>query len=750
MKASHLRLIKITGITLGILFLIFVIWLIQLDRSIQSRLKGGWFEAPIELYSQSESLVPKQAISIEELNMWLKSWGLQETTPGEITLPGQFQKLDELECAAKVDSPFLENTINCLFFRLEDGRNYLVSFSAESEISLVFAGDPLSERTKVSLPPRLYAQFYKDIPVLRGFVKVGDVPLQCIQAITAVEDSKFLEHSGVSWTGLIRAALRNLVKGRIAQGGSTITQQLVKNYFLTPERTIKRKFIEMFMALLLEARVSKDQILESYMNVIYMGQSGPFQVIGLKSASDYYFGRSLGSLQLHQCALLAAIINSPGRFNPFTQPDNAIKRREKVLNRMVEVGFLDQEAADLAKTKALPTRPVERLSEPAAYYTQAVFRELEKLGIDSSDGLKVFTSLNESAQEFAQKLTQQHVEKIEGAYKSIKEIKDTGKNLEAALISVDIKTGAILALVGGRHYSKTQFNRVLDGNRQVGSIMKPFVYLAALENRDENGNPYEPQTILQDTKFTHKYEGQEWTPKNYEKATLGEVPLYYALKNSLNIPTAKLGLAVGLENIIDVAKRAGITSEMKPFPSLTLGAFEIRPIEIAQSYQAIANFGLQKKLHSIQRIEDMDGGVIYEQDTEPELNFAPTNVGVLVSMMQQTLDSGTARLARLRNFNRTAAGKTGTTSDTKDAWFAGFTPNTLTVTWTGYDDNTPSGLTGASGALPLWIEFMKSFELKYPESDFNWPQGLSDRRTILFEPDPDKAQDIEISLKVIE
>ena len=649
-----------------------------------------------------------------------------------------------------MDSPFLENTFECLFFRLEDGRNYLVGFSVRNEVSLVFSGDPLTEKTKISLPPRLYAQFYNDVPILRGLVKVGDVPLQCIQAITAVEDSQFLEHRGVSWTGLIRAALRNIVKGRFAQGGSTITQQLVKNYFLTPEKTIRRKFVEMFMSLLLEARTTKDQILESYMNVIYMGQSGPFQVIGLKAASEYYFGKNLAYLDLHQCALLAGIINSPGRFNPFRNPDNAKQRREKVLNRMVEVGFLDEVDANIAKRQALPNRPVERLSEPAAYYTQAVFRELDELGIENDDGLKVYTSLNEGAQEYAQELTKKHVNKLELSYRSIQEKKESGKNLEASLISVDVKTGAILALVGGRRYSKTQFNRVLDGNRQVGSIMKPFVYLAALENEDEDGNPYTAFSVLSDEKFTHNYEGQSWTPRNYDKKTRGDVPVYYALKSSLNIPTAKLGLQVGLENIIDVAIRAGITSEMKAFPSLTLGAFEIRPLEVAQSYQSIANFGLRRKIHTIARIENMEGETIFEQDDESELNFAPTTVGQLVSMMQQTVDSGTARLARLRGFSRQAAGKTGTTSDTKDAWFAGFTPNTLTVTWTGYDDNTPTGLTGASGALPLWIEYMKSFETKYPQSDFEWPEGLESKTTTLFEPDPERPQDIKIEIQLID
>ena len=390
---------------------------------------------------------------------------------------------------------------------------------------------------------------------------------------------------------------------------------------------------------------------------------------------------------------------------------------------MLESGFINESTKLEAENRRLPKKPMDRLSEPAPYYTQAVFRELKKQNISTADGLKVYTYLNESAQEKAQKLVTKHVQNLEANYKNISKKKVAGNNLQAALISVNIETAGVTALVGGRGYLQTQFNRILDGKRQVGSIMKPFVYLAALEARTPEGESYSPNFLLLDEPFTHKYEGQSWSPQNYDKKFRGEVPLHYSLKKSLNVPTAKLGIEVGLSNIIDVAQRAGIQSPMLKLPSLTLGAFEITPLEIAQSYLPIARMGTSLKLHTISQVNSLSGEIIYENPRKIELVFSPHTIADLVFMMQESLDSGTAQLARQLGFQNIAAGKTGTTSNTKDAWFAGFTSQILTVTWVGYDDNASSELTGASGALPLWTHFMKQQMKFYPEEDFHWPEG---------------------------
>lgn len=732
MQNRFLKITKYSLLVIGLLIVSFCIWLYSLHQDISEQIESGWFNPPVELYSQAERIFIGEELGLQKFTRWMQSWGYKQAEKDLRLLSAQYRQLDADECAQRVSNYDFDGLYvsSCVEFRTQplralpfsDNMN-LVAFDDKGVIRALFIGEPLISVEELRLPPQLYAQFYNSQPILRSIIPLGQIPLQCLQAVTAIEDKNFLIHQGVSWTGMMRAALRNVLAGGYSQGGSTITQQLVKNYFLTPEKTLRRKFVELFMALMLESQVSKDKILESYLNIIYMGQNGPFQVIGIQAASDYYFNKNVKDLKLNECALLAAIINNPGRYNPFRKEEAAKKRRQLVLEKMLEVGFIDKNSEQAAANTSLPSKPIERLSEPAPYYTQAVFRELSENNIDISKGLKVYTYLNESAQEAAQKRVLSHAEDLEKRFKSLQKKKAEGHELQAALISVDIETAGINSLVGGRKYIRTQFNRILDANRQVGSIMKPFVYLAALEARTPEGESYTPNSILSDEKFTYKYEGQSWSPQNYDKKFRGEVPMYYALSNSLNIPTVKLGLEVGLSNIIDVARRAGITADLQELPSLTLGAFEITPIQVAQSYLPIARMGTSIKLHTINQVENLEGELIYEQVRDMQQEFSPHTTADLVSMMKETINSGTAASSKLYGFDYQAAGKTGTTSDTKDAWFAGFTPQILTITWVGYDDNTPTGLTGASGALPLWIYFMKDQMKSYPAKDFNWPEG---------------------------
>jgi penicillin-binding protein 1B len=711
------------------LIIIFGIWVITLNKQISERLESGWFKPPVELYALPETLKLYQRLPSDTLKNWLESWAYQEIHAQENLRPGQYALLSVEACKNLSDSAFDISASSCLWLRNRPRPNQtatenyiLVGFNEQNEITLLKTGSPLRDVDSIELPPQRYAQFYGDELILRQFTPLGEVPLYCLQAITAVEDAQFLSHSGVSWTGIIRAAKENLLAGRVAQGGSTITQQLVKNYFLTSERSFKRKITEALMALLLELHVNKDQIFETYINVIYLGQNGPFQIIGIGAASEHYFGKPVSELTLPECALLAAMINSPGRYNPQSHPESAVKRRQFVLSRMQEVGHISLDSVKEAQTFALPKKRARRLTEPAPYFTQSVFRELETLNLDRSAGLKIFTTLNERAQEQAQTLAQKHVEKLETNFKSLKQKKDSGKNLEVSLISIDVPTGGVKALVGGRSYQSSQFNRVLDSYRQVGSIIKPFVFLAALEGVNENGEPWSPLSILLDAPFTHKYQGQTWTPKNYDNKYYGSVPLYVALKNSLNVATVKLGLQVGLENVIEVSRRMGITAPLTAVPSLMLGAFEIRPWDLAQGYASIARLGNFTEQFNILGVETMSGKILMERKSNFTSVTPPEKAASLISMMKETFNTGTARLAKRYGFLAPAAGKTGTTSDTRDAWFVGFTPDTLTLTWVGYDDNTPTGLTGASGALPLWLDYMSAITQKDSTIDFSWPK----------------------------
>jgi penicillin-binding protein 1B len=425
-------------------------------------------------------------------------------------------------------------------------------------------------------------------------------------------------------------------------------------------------------------------------------------------------------------------------FDPFHKPENALKRRTKVIDRMQELQMITEAEATEAKQKPLPFERKITVTETAPYYIDAVNKEMRGLGLDPL-GLKIFTGLSLQEQEAAQEAVRNSLTELETKNTKIKELKAKGLTLEGALLSTHNDTGLISAIVGGRSYKLTQFNRAVDGHRQVGSIMKPFVYLTALIRSGEAGKTYDPMTILKDEKFTYKYEKQVWSPDNYGKKYFGDVPMYFALKNSLNAATASLGLEIGVANIIDTAKALGIRSQLDPVPSVTLGAFELYPIEVLEAYTSLARMGNHVPLTPLRGITDQKGDVLYQSSSKPEQKLPAAKVASLVSMMKQTVKSGTAKMISASGFTTPAAGKTGTTSDYRDAWFAGFTPAQTTIVWVGYDTPTPNTLTGASGAVPLWLQFMKKVS-NDSTADFQWPEGTEVRKVEVTEPENGSAE----------
>lgn len=743
-------------VTLTIIAL--VIWIANLDHNISQRFAEKRFAPPIEFYSASERIqtgAKYPEVLLEALfsrNSFVRREFSQSMSPGDYSLwtgdecrgylgesvtpkatpdPALDKSLSAQAPNAPTQSLNGDSIAHCVAFvnrgkvTAPEERGQVIALTPDGVVIGVYDRDSRQPLRFGVIEPELFAQYYGDKPVLRNVVTIasGDVPPLCLNALLAIEDANFYEHSGISLTGLARAIILNLRPGHRAQGGSTITQQLVKNYFLSDERTFKRKFTEIAMAFLVEHHASKDDILETYINLIYMGQNGVFEVRGFSAAAQHYFGKPLRDLNLPECALLAGILNGPGVYDPVKHPDKALKRRTHVLERMTELGFIDQTKQKEANSFALPKTPERNLTEPAPYFVQAARRELAARSINTEDGARIYTGLNLRAQEAAQQAVRQGLDKIETTFDNIKKIKATGKNLEAVMLSADPETGFIQSLVGGRGFTATQYNRAIDARRQVGSVMKPFVYLTAFEGLDPQGQPYTPLTLLADKATTHKFENQVWTPKNYEGTYNGDVPMYWALKESLNAATVNLGMAVGIDNIVETAKRMGITSKLSPLPSLTLGAFELSPLEVLQAYTSISRFGQKVPLTLIDRVEDLSGTQLYKFESKPEQVAAPDAVAELVGVMKQTIISGTGRGARLAGFTPPAAGKTGTTNDKKDAWFAGFTPGHVAIVWVGYDDNTSHHLTGATGAVPLWTQYMKSYASSFAPVDFKWPDG---------------------------
>lgn len=726
---GKLKLLLIGFLALTTLIIILLgSWFWNVRNEVAARLASKKFLPPTEYYSAPEVFYVTKATR-DQLETLLNSKTYQNVTVERPLQPGEYSLLDREACQKNIPTPLSENITRCMLIALADTPDPMLkeralqwaAFDSADQLAQAGFGNPLQNTEEIFLEPQLVAQYIGAEPILQSHVSLGQIPTQCLNAVLSIEDAHYLEHSGISIAGFLRAIYKNVVGRGYAQGGSTITQQLVKNYFLTPEKTISRKLNEMAMAIALETFISKDQIFETYLNIIYLGQNGPFQVRGFPAASRYYFNKPISDLNLAECSLMAAVLNNPGQLNPFTKPDNARKRRAQVLKKMLEYQFISENERAESEAAALPTHSAINISETAPYYLDFVRKELAANGIDST-GKSIFTGLKPTAQFAAQSAVRQQLDNLEQSNKKIATLKAKGSNLEGVLLAADNKTGLIEAIVGGRSFKLTQFNRAWEAHRQVGSIMKPFVFLTALIQKPES---YSPTTILPDARFTVSYEGQSWSPENYEGKYFGDVPMYFALKNSLNCATASVGMAVGLPPIIDIAQKAGLHSTMKPVPSVTLGAFEMRAPEVLEAYQTFARMGAHRRATSIRAVLDETGTPISLPANELTQVLPEVPTAELVGMMMQTPISGSAKLIKASGYAPATAGKTGTTSDNKDAWFGGFTPNTTTIAWVGYDNNTPHGLTGASGPVPIWLAYMKQ---AHPQdaNDFQWPAGVKD------------------------
>ncbi len=676
---------------------------ISLQNKIAQRLAKGWVIPPLELYTQGFNLQVGRMLPLAELQEELTRRGLHAGR--------DFRLGKGTDCGEAIADP----TKNCLSLKPGEGQLEPLTLAWDDERILleIWRGDPRVSVVSQSLFPRLITQFYDGQPILQQNTPLSEVPLACLQAVTAIEDRDFLEHGGVSVTGILRAIVRNALARRWAEGGSTITQQLVKNFFLTAKKTIRRKVEEQWLAVMLESQLNKDQILEMYLNVIYMGQNGPYQVRGFASASQYYFDKSINNLSLSECALLAALINNPGRYSPFTHESQALARRELVLHKMQDAHMIDTGELENAKAMHLPRTPEADRRAHAPYFVMGALKEYTKLGLQTEEGARLYTTLDPQLQNLATEAIQAKLSSIEAR------IRHPGKTpLQVALVTVDLHSAEIVAMVGGRDFRTTQFNRAVDSRRQIGSTVKPFVYWPALQTHDA-------LTPVLDEPFVWKTGGQSWQPKNFERTKGGEVPYFYALAHSLNIPAARVGQETGLAQVADTLRRAGIEENIPELPSLTLGALELSPLEVAQAYSTLGRMGAGDRVHTLVRVEDLKSNVLFSHQPEAGIALEPTPTAQLIGMMEQSLIVGTARSAGLLGLTGALAGKTGTTSDTKDAWFAGFGPRLLTVVWVGYDDNAAMGLTGAGAALPIWIEFTKRAKELFVEEDFHWPNEVA-------------------------
>jgi penicillin-binding protein 1B len=573
-------------------------------------------------------------------------------------------------------------------------------------------------------------QLMLDAPLITALVTTGrekrrDVPLQLIpqhmvQAVLAIEDRRFYDHVGVDPIG-IASAFWDYISGRreYLRGGSTLTQQLIKNTFLTQERSLRRKVLDQFMAVILERRLTKDQVLELYLNDIWLGQRGSFAIHGVAEASRLFFAKHISNVSLSEAALIAGTIQSPPRHSPFDHPERAKERRNVVLRAMVEAGYISEEAAD--RTSKEPVQIVARaLESEAPYFVDFISQELQDKYGGVAGSADVYTTLDLHLQRIAHDAVRDGLVRLDELLAKRKR-----QRAQAALIAVDPRTGEILALVGGRSYNQSQYNRVISARRQPGSVFKPFVYLAAFEHAVAEGRTdLTPATVVIDEPTTFTFNEQVWEPGNYEKAYDGPITLRRALALSRNIATIKVAETTGYGEVAALWQRVGTSTAPRPYPAVALGVFEATPFEIASAYTLFPNGGTIRPLRAIGRLVSAGQDVPLKVPAPKTIARRDTTF-LVMNMMRSVLNEGTGAGARAAGFTPDAAGKSGTTNDLRDAWFVGFTPELLTVVWVGLDDNQPLGLSGTQAALPIWTSFMMRALAGRESPSFQTPEGVA-------------------------
>jgi penicillin-binding protein 1B len=570
---------------------------------------------------------------------------------------------------------------------------------------------PASKRRYAAqaLEPELVTYLFDADREKRRRVRYDQLPEHLVKAVLAIEDRRFFTHPGLDPIRLIAAAIRNLrTEKEIPHGGSTITQQLCKNFFLTPERTYRRKAQEALLAFVLERRATKQEILELYLNDVYLGQAGSFGINGVGEAARIYFRKDVSNLTLPEAALLAGMIQSPNPYNPFRHEKRATERRNEVIRAMHEAGFIDAARSEAALASPILVERPSVDTTDAPYFVDLVRRQLGQR-YDPKDlttqNLSIHTTLDLQLQDLAQRALERGLDNVQKLIR-----KRTTAPAQGCLIAIEPASGKVVALVGGRSYGASQYNRVIQARRQPGSTFKPFVYLSAFEATYEDPSlpPITPATVVEDAPAVFFYEDKEYIPTNYEDEYHGMVTLRRALAMSMNVATVKVAEMVGYDKVAALwSKKLGIGAPIQPYPAIALGSFEATPYEMATAYNVLANGGLKVEPVTITGVADEKERVLEQHHAPvPERVVREESAFLVTDMLRSVLNEGTAAGARGMGFSPDAAGKTGTTNDYRDAWFAGFTPDLLAVVWVGFDDNTPVGLSGTKAALPIWVDFM--------------------------------------------
>ncbi|XLX39522.1 penicillin-binding protein 1B [Ectopseudomonas mendocina] len=713
-RSSGMRPWLAWGLKLGLVGLVILAgFAVYLDAVVQEKFSGKRWTVPAKVYARPLELFVGQKLAKDDFLRELDALGYRRESsvngPGAVSVAG-----NNIELHSR-GFQFYEGAEPSQKVRVRFSGDYVAGLNQADGSNLAVA----------RLEPLLIGGLYPAHQEDRILIKLDQVPAYLIDALVAVEDRDYFEHFGVSPKGIARALWINASSGRLVQGGSTLTQQLVKNFYLTNERTLLRKVTEAMMAVLLELHYDKREILEAYMNEVFLGQDGQRAVHGFGLASQYFFSQPVSELKLEQVALLVGMVKGPTYFNPRRNPERALARRNLVLDLLAEQGSITPEEAATAKQKPLGVSARGSMADSSfPAFLDLVKRQLREDYREqdlTEEGLRIFTSFDPILQLKAEEALAETLKRLAGR-KGVDEV-------QAGMVVTNPETGEIQALIGSRQPRFAGFNRALDAVRPIGSLIKPAIYLSALERPSQ----YTLTSWLEDEPFSIKgQDGQVWTPQNYDRKAHGTIYLYQGLAHSYNLSTAKLGLEIGVPNVLKTLERLGVERKWPAYPSMLLGAGALTPMEVAGMYQTLANGGFNTPLRGIRSVLTADGEPLGRYPFKIQQRFDPGAIYLVQNAMQRTMREGTGRsvYSQLPS-SLNLAGKTGTSNDSRDSWFAGFSQDLLSVVWLGRDDNGPTPLTGATGALQVWTGFMRKADplpLDMPMPD-NVTQAWVDRQT---------------------
>lgn len=664
----------------------------------------------LRLYTAPFQLKAGLSLTVSRLPERLQRLGYR-AVKAPVASPGDYQLTPEALTIFLHAQPETFVKANVVTLALEDG--VVTQVLSEPDRTPIFP---------VFLEPELISGLRGSSRQVREWIPLSQMPPRLVEAILAVEDRRFYSHPGIDPMAIGRAVWRNLTKGGVVQGGSTITQQLAKNLFYTPQRTFARKVKEALAAIVLETKYRKQDILESYLNEIYLGQAGFVSIYGVGEAAHRYFGKNVGELTTGEMAMIAGLVKGPNTFAPTKHRALAQQRRDVVLRLLREQGHVTEHEWKVAVNQPLQVAPPDDVLADAPYFLDTVLRQVEEaIGTPLPEGLRIDSTLDAIMQQIATEGLENGLARLERAYPALR---GSDQLLQGAVAILEPSTGAMLALVGGRDYRVSQFNRAVQAHRQAGSLFKPFVYLAAFEASRTGTPPYmTPASLLADEPVTFESEGVTWAPQNYDKQFRGNVTLRSALEQSLNVPAVRVAKAVGTQPILDVIRQLGVTSALTNDLSLALGSPAVSLLDMVTAYGVLANRGIWVHPTSLRAISDRDGLVLWTPAPDRRQGVSPQAAYLVTSLMEGVVQRGTAAKAKVLGLTGSIAGKTGTTDGYRDAWFVGYTSELVIGVWVGFDDERAIRLTGAQAALPIWIDIARRMLPEHIDP-FTPPSGI--------------------------